>query len=150
MVEHKDNERQLFAAFEARVGFEVVSKSSTESQLRLIGRVPSQKMGDWLIIIQRLLGRSEEADWNIDISKQYFLRSGKILYGWRLIVQADEVAGHLDEIVSLVTSSPRSKKEITEIPLTGAGAHRTTLKRGKGAQSVLNASVGPLAAMKGM
>jgi hypothetical protein len=150
MIEHTDSERQLFSAFEARVGFEVVSKSSTEGQLRLMGRVPSQRMGDWLIIIQRLLGSSEEADWNIDISKQYFLRGGKILYGWRLIVQANEVVNHLEEIVALVTSSPRSKKEITEIALTGAGVHRTTLKRGKGAQSVLNASVGPLAAMKGM
>ena len=82
-------------------GFEVVSHSGRETQARLLGRVPRPMVPGWLIIVRHLLMQSGSQGWTVDISKQYFLRGGKVMYGWRLIFQGP-MADHLHHVVQLV------------------------------------------------
>ena len=137
--------KQLYAALGSRAGFETVSETATDQQLRVIGRVSQQGMPNWLIVIQQLLLNQEDAPWNVDISKQYFLRGGKVLYGWRLIFQGEELESYLDQIIEIVHGSPHAKRTVDEVPLVGCSPDRNVPKRGKGAQGVLGAVVGPAA-----
>ncbi len=139
------NFAELVRVLKMRGGFDLVSQSVTENQLRILGRVPKDMMNAWLVVIHQLLGRSETASWSVDISKQYFLRNGKVLYGWRIIIQAQQVEGHLGAICEAISNTPRPKVIVEEQRLYGASSNRNSPKGGKGAQGVLSAVVGPMA-----
>lgn len=132
----------------SKAGFEVVSETPNPGQLRVVGRVPNARMSAWLLVINKLLSAADSAPWNVDISKQYFNRNGKTLYGWRLIFQGENIAESYDSIAAIVKSTPAAKSELTEVTLH-AGGQRNSLNRGKGAQLTESggrgASVGPLA-----
>jgi hypothetical protein len=81
----------------------------------------------------------------VDISKQYFLRNERVLFGWRLIFQGEGVAEHLPKICEAVSNAPRAKAVVEEQPLAGARGDRNAPRGGKGAQGVLGAVVGPMA-----
>jgi hypothetical protein len=101
-------------------------------------------MATWLKVMEQLLTAMDTHDWNVDLSKQYFMRGEKLLYGWRVIFQGEEVAQHLDEIAKIVMSAPLAQKQLDEVPL-GASPDRNALRAGKGAQPLNKAVVGPLA-----
>jgi hypothetical protein len=129
-----------------KAGFEVVQQNVTDKQIRLVGRVPRDKTGQWLLVVERLLLREQEPDcaWNLDISKQYFLRGNRLLYGWRVILQAPSVAEHVDELVNIAKTTPMVQRQLEEVALVG-GTDYSQLKGGKGAQSLFKAVVGPAA-----
>jgi hypothetical protein len=138
-----------------RAGYQVVEGSSSENQIRLVGRVPPNAMSYWVLIVHRLLVVSGQSPWKVDISKTYFLRemkSGKkLFYAWRLIFQATGVMEHVPHIVETINNTPRpSKVELTEFPLTGYSPNRNRLVNGKGAGSVDRMPLGPMAAMHAM
>lgn len=135
---------RVYAQLAAKGGFERVGESGNDSQMRLIGRVREGSMPNWLVLIQRLLLRAEQAEWNVDISKQYFLRGEKVLYCWRLIFQADGLHEHLSDISNTIHNSPGAKTEVTEVPLHHSKG-RNRLVRGKGAQPADKSLVGPMA-----
>ena len=139
--------RDFYMVLGKRIGFEVKAETVSSSQMRLVGRIPQANMANWLVIMQRLLLRADKSPWKVDISKQYFLSSGKVLFGWRLIFQGEGIAGYLSEISQTVDGAPKARVEIDEVPLH-ASPSRNALVRGKGAQGVLTAVVGPLAAQK--
>lgn len=137
---------ELVQIFRTRSGFEVVDHSATPKQVRLFGRVGKGAMKQWLLIVHRLLTLKDSADWSVDISKQYFLRSGQVMFGWRLIIQAEVVEDHLADVVQGVLGAPKLQAVVSEQPLVGTSIHRNTLSPGgKGAQSVISAVVGPAA-----
>jgi hypothetical protein len=127
--------RELYNALHRKSGFEVVNEANSEKQIRIIGRVTNNRMPTWLVVIQRLLIKAEEAPWSIDISKQYFLRGGKVLFGWRVILQGENIASHLDSIAEVISGAPVMKMEINEVPIQRS-AHRTQMIRGRGAQVI--------------
>lgn len=136
----------LLHRLQVRGGFEAVNHSTKNTQLRILGRVPPQSMDGWLIIVQRLLMASGKSNWTVDISKPYFLKNGKVVYGWRLIFQGEEIWNQLDDIAQLIFNSPRPKKILDEQPLPGVSGDRNVPSAsGKGAQGVLRAAVGPVA-----
>jgi hypothetical protein len=113
----------------------------------LIGRVPNALVKNWLIIVRQLLIRGAEAPWSVDISKSYFLRSGRVMFGWRLIFQGQDIAQHAVDMVSTITNSPRAKATIESQPLAGASANRNQQTPGslRGAAPSGSAVVGPMA-----
>lgn len=136
---------ELCKSLNRKAGLETVSNSSTPNQIRLIGRVPTQGISTWLSIMERLLIRSESTKWKVDLSKQYFIRGGKLMYGWRIIFQSPEpIEEHLADIEGIISNTPAPIGESDEFHLYG-NVNRTVLKRGKGAQGVLNPVVGPMA-----
>lgn len=135
----------LYRALHQKVGFEVVRADVTDRQLRILGRIPEKgRMPTWLETMQRLLARGHSARWDVDISKQYFLRGEKLLFGWRVILQAEGLASCLPDIVSTVASAPQVSRQLEEAPLH-ASPNRNVVKRGKGAQPIDRAVVGPMA-----
>lgn len=139
---------QILQNLHVRGGFEVVNKSAKDTQIRLMGRVPKQSMAGWLIIVQRLLLASG-AGWSADISKQYFLRNERVVFGWRVIFQGPELETHITAIEQVITNAPRARAVVDEVPLVGARASRNEPgNTGKGAQGILKAAVGPMAVAK--
>lgn len=144
------DQEQLFTVLAKKAGFEVVNATGNQAQLRVLGRVQgSENTARWLLVVERLLMKAVGAPWNIDISKQYFLRGEKLLYGWRVILQSPDLTPHFSTIVSTVNSTPSRVAVVSdEIPLN-ANPNRNALRNGKGAQGVLTAIVGPSARTAG-
>lgn len=144
---------ELVRAMNQKAGFELVDHSSSPAQVRLLGRVPLDRaglnMGNWLLVIRQLLLHSRKAAWKTDISKDYFLlgTSDKVVYAWRIILQADALEQHLGEITALIAGSPQSSRsEVTEMPLAGVTADRNSTMGGRrGAGLVDKVAIGPMA-----
>jgi len=137
----------LLQQLRGRGGFEVVNNTSTAGQVRLMGRVKREAMPGWLIIVHRLLVRSNsQKSWSVDISKQYFLRDERVVFGWRLIFQGKELEAALGDIIQSIVNAPRPRAFVEEQALAGARPNRNEPgSTGKGAQGVLKAAVGPMA-----
>lgn len=145
--ESKMEVKDLYVALKQKVGFSVVGETFTDVQLRVIGRIPPTGTGTWLQVLESLLIASEQAPWDIDASKQYFLRDGSIRYAWRLIFQVgaeDVVQNHIQTFVNIVHGVNNVQTQIMEVSLHG-NPNRNSLKRGKGAQEAGKAVVGPMA-----
>lgn len=134
----------LCDALEKKVGFGVVNLSLTQGQLRIMGRVPQNSLPTWLLTMERLLVQSTSAGWSVDLSKQYLMRGQKLLFAWRVIFQAENVAEHLKDITTVISSVPVVRRQLQEVPLHG-NPNRNALRMGKGAQPTGKAVVGPLA-----
>jgi len=136
--------RDLYTTLHKRVGFEIVGETVSPNQIRIIGRLPQPNMQNWLVVLQRLLLKAEQTPWKVDVSKQYFVKNGKVFYAWRVIFQAEEIATHLEDIISTISTAPRARAEVDEVNLY-AGENRNALRMGKGAQPSGKAIVGPMA-----
>ena len=134
---------ELYNVLNQRSGFEVVNETVTDNQVRLIHRVSKGGMPNWLMVMDCLIDAAEASAWNIDLSKQYFKRNGRLIYGWRFILQAEGVLEHVPSVIAAVKGAPRARQTVEEQPLAGASANRNSLRRGKGAQNPLKARVGP-------
>lgn len=143
------NTDKLISTLRARGGYEVVDNNSGANQVRLIGRVPTPLVKGWLIIVRQLLVRSGSSDapWTADISKSYFLRSGRVMFGWRLIFQGADIEQHIPDIITTITNSPRPRATVESQPLAGASASRNQQTPGslKGAAPTGKSVVGPIA-----
>lgn len=132
-----------------RGGFEAVDHQHSANQVRLLGRVRAPSTNSWLVVVHHLLSAADKADgWSVDISKQLFLRGGKVMFGWRLILQGTDIAERLTPIIQLIAASPRVRAIIEEQALPGASSSRNApslANGGKGAQSSLKSTVGPMA-----
>jgi len=139
--EHDD----VSKALRIRGGFELVTEHNDRNQLRLMGRVPRAAVGGWLLIVRHLLLASDV--WSVDVSKQYFIKGGKLVFGWRVLFQFPESFLY-DPIVSAINSAPKARIILEEQPLMGARSDRNvpnSQNNGRGAQSSLNATIGPAA-----
>lgn len=130
-------------------GFELVNHQHTPNQVRLLGRVRKQAVDSWLSAVIRLAMANDKMEWTADISKTYFTKGDQLRYAWRLIFQAPSIDAHFRQIAQVVSSAPKPRVTVEEQPLPGKRTDRNTPSidnRGKGAQGVLRATVGPLAA----
>lgn len=123
-----------------RTGFQTILPTERPTQLRVVGRVPASTMPGWLELVTELLTQAEvSVSWSLDVSKQYFLREGSLVYAWRLIFQADKLQDCQEEIIELLRASaprPRPQAEVTEQPLSVLGPRNTyNSATGKGASS---------------
>jgi len=142
----------LTTALRTTLGYETVKPSASEKQIRLLGRLPQNRMGDWLIFVHHIHVSWIEArrsGWTVDISKLYFPLDKRVVFGWRVIFQprnhADSMAQHLDDIVRAVGMSPKSSRsDVMSIPLVGSRAGMPQNPNGKGAGLTDHTPVGPL------
>jgi hypothetical protein len=147
----------LFLTSLSAVGFERVDHSRTETQFRVLGRVQRESMPVWRTVCERLNLLAGKG-WTVDISQQYFVPEplAKMVLGgnepadgthlrmaWRVIIAAKEnldvqlaaVSEHLSKV------SP-TRNELMTVQLM-APPNRNSLVRGKGAQPMNTALVGP-------
>lgn len=146
-VDHSQAWAQLGMALKLRCGFEVVQVTPSEKQLRILGRLPQLRMGDWLLTIHHIITHvtDNSPGWTVDISKHYFLRGPKVVFAWRLIFQGPDIVRQVPSIINTINGSPRSNRtEINEMPLIGASADRNAQSpTGKGAGLMGTVAVGP-------
>lgn len=140
----------LFAALRRKVGFEVVSQAETPNQLRILGRIPTDRLGlnegNWKIVKYRLLKAMEQRPWKVDLSKSYFIKkeTDKMVFAWRILLQGEDIAQHYADVINIIQSSPPARAEVMEIPLVGNSRNDTAGgKRGAGPAGTV--PVGPLA-----
>lgn len=135
---------QLKMVLAQKTTFEVVSASSEGGKVRLLGRVrPTQNTGMLLKVMSNLLAAADAAEWNMDVSKQYFLRNGRLTYGWRFIFQGQAIDASLPNIVSVIAGTKHVAQQLTEVRLHGGGADRNAPSPGgKGAAPTGQARIG--------
>ena len=124
---------KVLGALRARFGFDVVNPTATDKQLRVLGRVHPEQERNWLAGVQHMLSVSEKAAWSVDISRQYFLRGGVLVYAWRVIFQGEGLEQYVNSIVSSLGGAPRAQFEVEEQVLSVLGTRNTMNARGKGA-----------------
>lgn len=136
---------QLVTILSSKVGFEVINDHDSPKQIRLFGRVRQPRMPGWLNVIRDLLLAAENNPWSIDISRQYFLRGKKLFFGWRVILQGQDIAQHVTQVCKVIRAADvTTGKELDEVPLH-ASPDRNALRNGRGAQPMEKAVVGPMA-----
>lgn len=134
------NAANLLTLLRSKFGFEAKDvRSTSKQQLRILGRLPNNRMGDWLVGMHHVFLRMEHTPWAVDISKSYFIRNGKIVFAWRLIFQSQEsVEKYLPDICNAFEGAPRGTQgQVMEVPLVGASPLRSRRSAGgKGASSI--------------
>jgi hypothetical protein len=142
----------LKTALRTRLGFESLTATSSPKQIRLTGRMPQPRMGDYLIFIHHIYEqwlKRKNPGWTMDASKHYFThpQTGKVVFEWRYIFGAEEIEKCLPDIHNAVLAAPGSSRvEVMEVPLIGAGPNRNAHNaRGKGVGLTDKTPTGPLA-----
>lgn len=125
---------QLLQALNRRFGFETVTQNVGTKQIRVVGRVSPDYKRNWLVGIQHLLTQEQSSPWSVDISRQYFLRNGVVVWGWRLIFQHEDLEAMCTDVIATVSNAPRARFEVEEQALPGVSGQRHTMtSKGKGA-----------------
>jgi hypothetical protein len=139
----------LIRTLRSVIAFETAEKSVAQTRVRLLGRLqlPKNAQGDWLVFLHHIHTLSERFPWNLDSSKLYFKRDGKLVFGWRLIFQTEDESAldnHIDQICNGMKRAPKSaRRELTEVPLVGASPNRNAYRKGKGVALAGKARLGP-------
>jgi hypothetical protein len=131
----------IYIALAKKCFFEVKQDNETPKQLRIIGSCDHERWPFLLPVIHALLTQSGQptALWTCDISKMYILREGKVLYGWRIIFQGDDLARHYEQIIATITAAQRpARVEVESMLLPGYKPGQTrggVNAKGKGASA---------------
>lgn len=126
------NEAEEFQDAILATGVADVVRLSTDPQISALCRVHNKRV--WVTIIEYVLTR--KTCWSAHICQQYFLRGGRLVYGWNFIVQPDgNTSEAIKEVVRLLMEgakvAPRVSGfggEISEFPLVGASPRRSSSK----------------------
>ena len=133
---------ELLKLLRQRVGFEVVQQQEEPHKIYLMGRVHGHT-GNIRVFFRGLLMAAKSEPWSVDVSQAYVLKSDQLVKGWRMIFQGDHIPEALQQITSLLMSSPVvGVAEVTEFPLAGASIHRNENINGKGAAFTGHAAIG--------
>jgi len=124
-----DKKAQLMAAaIEASGVAEVIRCSSTDTSVKALFRVFEKRV--WLGILEYVLSRAE--GWSAHVCQQYFMRGGRLVYGWNFILQAEDdvvvaVQHAAQNLVKAAEVVPQviAKGPLDSYPLVGASPRRT-------------------------
>ena len=108
---------------------EVLRESSEDGSVKLLFRVTQKKI--WLGVLEYVLARA--SSWTAHVCQQYFMRSGKLVYGWNFILRpnggvklADAIAEACQLLLQGARTVPKVLAEPTDsFPLVGASPRRT-------------------------
>jgi hypothetical protein len=147
----------IFAALQEKVGFQVVQFSESPRQLRVVGRIPPDSLmrneGNWKALMFRIKTAEEQRPWTADLSKWYFIKKevNRLVFAHRILLQGEDIVKHYADFANIIRTSPEARREVTEIPLGGAGRDRNNPAGGRrGAGPSGTVPVGPMAVMQKM
>lgn len=125
----KSPDALLKAAVEASGVAEVVRVSVDKTSVKLLHRVRHKRA--WLAVLEFVLSRAD--GWSAHTCQQYFMRGGKLVYGWNFILQPSE--GSVEEAtVAVAKLLAQAAKIVPKVlataqkdsfPLVGASPRRT-------------------------
>lgn len=111
----------LLSALQQKAGFQALTHVVKANQLRITGRCHPDRWGFFLPVIYTLQRTAEkDGAWTCDISKQYFMHNGRIVYCWRLIFQSDGINEKFSYFANVVLGAPNpTRVEVDEVLLPG-------------------------------
>jgi len=125
-------EEVLASAIETTGVAEVIRSSTSGNAIKVLYRVGEKRT--WLGILEYVLSRASR--WSAHACQQYFMRGGKLVYGWNFILQGEVAEDGVDlervtkTVAQLFTEASRvipkviTRGPIDTFPLVGAGKHR--------------------------
>ncbi len=123
--EHKELEKLLTTAINGTGVVEVVRASSDKASIKVLYRVGQKRI--WLGILEYVLSRAE--GWNAHVCQQYFMRGGRLVYGWNFILQPPhKVRAAADLLMQATQVVPRTMTiagPLESFPLVGSSGRRT-------------------------
>ena len=116
----------LSKAIESTGVVEVVRSSADGTSIKVLYRVRQKRI--WLGILEYVLSRAD--GWSAHVCQQYFMRGGRLVYGWNFILQPlnmlDVVVGLLSQAARVVPRTlPITAGPLDSFPLMGASIRRT-------------------------
>ena len=90
---------------------EVVSMSSRNNDLRLLMRVQNERA--FLLVLEGYL--KSEGDWYSFVGKKYFIHNGRMVYGWVMILESDDINSTVQSVRRLLMSSHRDLSSEGEV-----------------------------------
>jgi len=130
MVESLHADR-LAEALSASGFVSVVKKSETLDSVRLLCRISNKRA--WCSALEYVL--LNKSGWTEHVCQQYFLRDGKLIYGWNFILNAQNLGAAVENASKLLSTAwkrmdkPRSvvtRHSDDSMPLMGASPRRTS------------------------
>jgi hypothetical protein len=141
----------MLQVLHAKYGFEPAEKGVTtlaegKQQLRLFARV--QRVANWLLFIDKLLGEELSHSWRLLLAQKYIKRvprkDAQMVKGWLFILSAQDLEAACVEIAAIAKAAPTPRASVDEMPLPGGGLHRNlSSTRGKGARPTVSSGGQP-------
>lgn len=120
-------EETMSRAIEGTGVVEVIRSSSDESSVKVLYRVRQKRA--WLSVLEYVLSRAD--GWSAHVCQQYFMRGGRLVYGWNFILQpfaaAEAAAELLIQAAKVVPKTmPTIAGPLDSFPLVGSSSRRTS------------------------
>jgi hypothetical protein len=116
-------------AIEASGVAEVIRCNESKEQVHVFHRVLDKVK--WASILEYILTR--KSCWDAHTCQQYFMRGGKLVYGWNFILQpTGELEAAVAEVTKLLVEAAKvvpkvvGSGQLTSFPLVGATPRRTS------------------------
>lgn len=106
---------------------EVIRCSADAGSVKALYRVHEKRL--WLGILEYILSRAD--GWSAHVCQQYFMRGGRLVYGWNFILQSEDLNAATEQVARLLqqaaTVVPKtvSRGPLESYPLVGASPRRT-------------------------
>lgn len=120
-------EATLALAINATGVAEVVRYSQDGNSIKVLFRVKEKRT--WLAILEYVLARAD--GWSAHVCQQYFIRGGKMVFGWNFILQSEDLLAAVDKVSVLLRGGARvvpknvARGPLESFPLVGAPRNRT-------------------------
>jgi len=107
---------------------EIIRTSLENNTVKVLYRVREKRT--WLAILEYALSRA--TDWSAHVCQQYFMRGGKLVYGWNFILQSQgPVEDTVKKVATLLTEGAKVAPKVAGVgldsfPLVGTSRHRTS------------------------
>jgi len=119
--------RLLKEAIELSGVTEVVRCSADDGSVKVLYRVHEKRL--WLGILEYILSRAD--GWSAHICQQYFMRNGRLVYGWNFILQGVDLNTATEKVAKLLQQAAQvvpktvGRGPLESYPLMGASPRRT-------------------------
>lgn len=117
----------LSRAIEACGVVEIIRCSADAGSVKALYRVHEKRL--WLGILEYILSRAE--GWSAHVCQQYFMRGGRLVYGWNFILQSEDLTKATESVARLLVQAaavvPKTitRGSVDSYPLVGASPRRT-------------------------
>jgi hypothetical protein len=107
---------------------EVLKISQSADKVSLVCRVSDKKA--WCTMVEYVLARKKK--WSEHICQQYFMRNGRLVYGWNFILMSSDLADSVKDACKLIRASVGIAKQLAPVgsqldsmPLVGVSRSRS-------------------------
>lgn len=111
-AEKAQPDQLLAAAINATEVAEVIRSNTTPDGVKALCRVSEKRT--WLSVLEYVLSRAE--GWSAHICQQYFMRGGRLVYGWNFILQTQgDVPTVVERVGALIRQGARVAPKIAGV-----------------------------------